>query len=375
MVKPFDPSKFRKSITKSVKGMSLDFRDPDTWVSTGSYGLNYIISGDFKKGFPLGKVSVLAGESSSGKSYVASANAVRSAQEQGVYVFIIDTENALDEAWLQKLGVDTSIEKMTKISMSNIDDVAKTVSDFIEEYKSDYADIPHEEKPKVLWVIDSISMTTTNSSQARLQNGELSKGDMGIHSKAIKAFVVNTVNAIADINCGILLTNHVYQSQAMFAGGVDQFIVSGGMGATFACSIQIVMQKLKLKEDEDGNKVSKVNGTRAKCTVTKSRYSKPYEAVEIKIPWETGMDPYSGLVDLFELKGLLTKQGNRLKYIDIDTGEEIMMFRKPWNRNENGCLDLVMEQYSRHPLINAVENNEETESENLLDGDTDAPTE
>lgn len=63
MTKPFDPSKFRKSITKSVKGMSIGYNDPDTWISTGSYALNYRISGDFHGGVPLGKVTVLGGES------------------------------------------------------------------------------------------------------------------------------------------------------------------------------------------------------------------------------------------------------------------------------------------------------------------------
>lgn len=63
MTKPFDVSKFRKSVTKSVPGMSVGFRDPDTWVSTGNYTLNKLISGSFKRGIPLGKVSVFAGES------------------------------------------------------------------------------------------------------------------------------------------------------------------------------------------------------------------------------------------------------------------------------------------------------------------------
>ena len=71
MPRAFDVSKFRKSITKSVPGVSAGFRDPDTWVSTGNYCLNRLISGDFQKGIPLGKVTVLAGESGAGKSFIA----------------------------------------------------------------------------------------------------------------------------------------------------------------------------------------------------------------------------------------------------------------------------------------------------------------
>jgi len=113
------------------------------------------------------------------------------------------------------------------------------------------------------------------------------------------------------------------------------------------------MRKLKLKEDEDGNKVSDVNGIRAACKVMKTRYAKPFEGVQVKIPYETGMNPYSGLVDLFEKKGILQKDGNRLKYIS-STGEETKEYRKAWERNENSCLDSIMQNY-REPIVPEVD--------------------
>jgi len=108
------------------------------------------------------------------------------------------------------------------------------------------------------------------------------------------------------------------------------------------------MRKLKLKEDEDGNKVSEVKGIRAACKIMKTRYAKPFESVQVKIPYETGMNPYSGLVDLFESKGLLEKEGNRLKYV-LANGTEIKQFRKAWEKNEEGCLDQVMEDVVKNP--------------------------
>ena len=100
MTKPFDATKFRKSITKSIQGLGIGFSDPTDWISTGNYALNYLMTGDFNKGIPLGKVTVLAGESGSGKSYVAAGNIIKNAQDQGIFVILIDTENALDEVWL-----------------------------------------------------------------------------------------------------------------------------------------------------------------------------------------------------------------------------------------------------------------------------------
>ena len=66
MGKPFDVSKFRKDITKSIDGLSIGFNDPTDWISTGNYALNYLISGDFARGIPLGKVTVFAGDSGAG---------------------------------------------------------------------------------------------------------------------------------------------------------------------------------------------------------------------------------------------------------------------------------------------------------------------
>ena len=80
--KPFDVSKFRKDITKSIDGLSIGFNDPTDWISTGNFALNYLISGDFNRGIPLGKVTVFAGESGAGKSYICSGNIVKNAQDQ-----------------------------------------------------------------------------------------------------------------------------------------------------------------------------------------------------------------------------------------------------------------------------------------------------
>ena len=330
--KAFDVSKFRKNLTKSITGMSAGFNDPTDWISTGNYALNYLVSGDFHKGVPLGKVTVFAGESGAGKSYICAGNIVKAAQEQGIFVVLIDSENALDEAWLHALDVDTSEEKLLKLNMSMIDDVAKTISTFMADYK----EMPEEERPKVLFVIDSLGMLLTPTDVDQFNKGDM-KGDMGRKPKALTSLVRNTVNMIGSHNVGLVCTNHTYASQDMFDPD-DK--ISGGQGFIYASSIVVAMKKLKLKEDDDGNKVTDVRGIRAGCKVMKTRYAKPFEGVQVKIPYETGMNPYSGLVDLFEKKGMLSKDGNRLKYVS-STGEEIKEYRKVWEAGGE-LLDRVM---------------------------------
>lgn len=341
MAKPFDVSKFRKDITKSIDGLSIGFNDPTDWISTGNYALNYLISGDFNRGVPLGKVTVFAGESGAGKSYFVSGNIARHAQEQGIFVVMIDSENALDESWLQALGVDTNEDKLLKLSMAMIDDVAKTISTFMSDFKK----LEAEDRPKVLFIIDSLGMLLTPTDINQFDSGDL-KGDLGRKPKALTALVRNCVNMFGSYNVGMVCTNHTYASQDMFDPD-DK--ISGGQGFVYASSIVVAMKKLKLKEDEDGNKISDVRGIRAACKVMKTRYSKPFEGVQVKIPYESGMNPYSGLVDMAEKKGLLVKDGNRLRYT-ASNGEEIKQFRKAWEANTDGCLDQVMVDFAQKDI-------------------------
>ena len=337
MAKAFDVSKFRKEITKSIEGLSIGFNDPTDWISTGNYALNYLISGDFNRGVPLGKVTVFAGESGAGKSYICSGNIIKNAQEQGIYVVLIDSENALDEKWLHDLGVDTSDGKLLKLSMAMIDDVAKTISTFMSDYKS----LPDGERPKVLFVIDSLGMLLTPTDVNQFDAGDM-KGDMGRKPKALTSLVRNCVNMFGSYNVGLVCTNHTYASQDMFDPD-DK--ISGGQGFVYASSIVVAMKKLKLKEDEDGNKITDVMGIRAACKVMKTRYAKPFEGVQVKIPYETGMSPYSGLTDLIEKKAMLKKEGNSLVFTTSD-GEVIKKFRKAWERNDDECLDKVMKDFA-----------------------------
>ena len=347
MARAFDASKFRKNITKSVPGMSVGFRDPDTWISTGNYTLNKLISNDFHKGIPLGKVTVFAGESGAGKSFIAAGNIVKNAQDQDIFVVLIDSENALDETWLHALDVDTTPEKLLKLNVAMIDDVAKIISDFMKGYKEDHADKPDEERPKVLFVIDSLGMMMTPTDVDQFNRGDM-KGDMGRKPKALASLVRNSVNMFGDYNVGLVATNHTYASQDMFDPD-DK--ISGGQGFIYASSIVVAMRKLKLKVDADGNKTSQVHGIRAACKVMKTRYSKPFESVQVEIPYETGMSPYSGLVEFFEAKGLLVKQGNRLKYM-TKAGEEMIEFRKNWSDEK---LDIVMNDWNSEDIAEVLE--------------------
>jgi len=187
-----------------------------------------------------------------------------------------------------------------------------------------------------------LGMMMTPTDVDQFNRGDM-KGDMGRKPKALASLVRNSVNMFGDYNVGLVATNHTYASQDMFDPD-DK--ISGGQGFIYASSIVVAMRKLKLKVDADGNKTSQVHGIRAACKVMKTRYSKPFESVQVEIPYETGMSPYSGLVEFFEAKGLLVKQGNRLKYI-TKKGDEMIEFRKNWSDEK---LDVVMSEWNDENL-------------------------
>ena len=341
-MKPFDVSKFRKTVGKSIPGLSQGFNDPTTWLSTGCYALNYLICADFKGGIPLeGKFTMFAGDSGSGKSYITSANIIKDCQAKGVYPVLVDTENALDEKWLIDLGVDTSPTMMHKISGATIDDVSQMIAVLIDQYKDDNAGVAYKDRQRILIIIDSLGMLITPNQIKQFNEGD-QRGDLGIKAKQLTSMLRVTMAKIASEPIGLLATNHVMDSQDQYQP--DK--IPGGKMLEFASSVIVQMNKFLLKEDDEGKKLvgGIVRGIRSTAVVRKSRYAKPFERIKIDIPWDHGMNPYSGIFDLFVAKGVIEKDGSRWTYTSPITGEVHKEWRKDFR--PKGILDQIMEEWS-----------------------------
>lgn len=341
MVMALDLSKLRKGVAKSITGLSHGFNDPRTWLSTGCYALNYLVSDRFDGGIPLeGKFTMFAGDSGSGKSYIASANIIKDCQAKGVYVVVIDTENALDESWMQALGVNTDPEYLTKFSGATIDDVSALIGMIVDNYKEQNNDKPYDQRGKLVIIIDSLGMLITPNQEKQFMEGD-QKGDMGLKAKQITSMLRVTSAKIASQPIGLIATNHVYDSQDQYKPDT----IPGGKMLEFASSVIIQMNKLLLKEDEDGKALTggEVAGIRSSMVVRKSRYAKPFEKLKVNIPYTTGMDPYSGLFELFEKKGVITKEGVRYTWTSKVTGEVHLDYRKRYKAN--GWLDAIMAEW------------------------------
>ena len=315
--RPFDMSKFRKERNKTLK-IKDGFFDPLIWIDTGNFALNKMMSNDFFGGVPIGSVSGFAGESGSGKSYIVSGNIVRNALKQGVSVVLLDSESAIKRKWAQALGVDTDHPNLIRWSKTTINQVAKTISDFMEqEYVPAVTGMAREEMPPVLFVLDSLGNLETETGMDQFQSGDL-KGDKGIFAKQAKMLLKNTIRSFDGYQVGMVFTNHTYKNQNQYSDHED--IITGGGGQLFISDILVSLNKTKLKEE--GNKKVTI-GIQSTLKCVKSRFAKPFEEVEVLIPYDTGMDPYSGLFEMFIKNKTLIKEGNSYLYTNKETGKEL----------------------------------------------------
>ncbi|MFA5489238.1 MAG: hypothetical protein WC284_08470 [Candidimonas sp.] len=357
----FDISKFRKGITKEIPGMRI-VNQKLRWVSIGNYALNWYVSGDFQRGFPLGQISMFAGQSGSGKSFMA-ASVIQQVMNEGGLVYIIDTENAMNFEWLEKTGVDTDSEFIIRDELNLVDDCIQHAIKFVDQYIESVKDTKEEDRIPLLVVIDSLGMLSSRTELDQALKGDL-KGDMGRKPKALKAMVNVFMSKIRGYPISLLMTNHIYDNQDLFAHDPK---ISGGHGIEFASGLILLMQKLKLKEDEDGNKISDVVGIRSKVSVHKGRFNPlgVMKTLEMRIRFDGGLDPYSGLLELFEHLGVVEKDGNRLKYIDVE-GVEHKYFRKQFTHE---IFDKMMLEYpllqkkNKTEISSVIENDKEDEGD------------
>jgi len=373
-MKPFDLSKFKKETTKNLSSISSGFRDPSFWIDTGNYVLNYITSGDFEKGMPLdGKFNLLVGPSGTGKSLLSFGVMGKYCQDHGVQIILLDTENAVDKQWGENFGLNLEDEsKIVRFSVSTLDDIAAIISGFVTEYKNSYKDTPYEEKPRILFIIDSLGMATTKVEQDQFNDGDM-KGDMGRKPKQLFSLCRNFLASCADEPIGVIATNHTYASQSIFK---PEDVIAGGGSMEYAPSIIVALQKSKLKDEENKGKEKKkdVIGIQVDATCRKTRYTKPFQKATFNIPWDSGLQKYSGLFELFtetlRYKGnpVIQKNGSYCVYYDLKTGEQI------WNKYRK---DITNEDFNRimkdwKEVMETDSSN--TDTTNIMEGMEEAST-
>lgn len=298
---------FNKEID-SIEGIGTSSKPPRYWYSTGNYVLNRIISGNFLNGIPQGRITNLAGPSGAGKSFIA-CNLLAAAQRQGAICIVIDTEGALDDDFVAKIGLDPTDENYFYYDVDTIPNVTKVVSKFLKGYKAEYGE--STDAPQVVFLIDSLDMLMTETEQEHFDKG-VTKGDQGQKNKQLKAMLRSFVQAIKHVNVAMLCTSQVYKNQDL-NNGDGLWIVADAV--KYAASQIVLIQKRKLKDDAKDAKVNDYAGVRMICEGYKTRFTKPFQKVEVEVPYESGMDTMSGLKEVAVKAGVLIPRGSRLQLI------------------------------------------------------------
>ncbi len=349
--------KFKDEVAK-LDSVAVGIKTTEEWLTSGNYALNHALSGDFRKAIPLGKISLFAGPSGSGKSFIA-GNLCLQAQRSGYHVVYLDSEHAIDVDYLGKIGVAVDDDSLTYIAVTTIEDVNSVLSEFFSNYIKTYKK-DNQNAPRVLIVLDSLAMLSSKTELENYDKGVI-KGDQGQLAKRRKAMLRLATGYIGRLPIAMLLTDHVYPQDIMLGDGPWAITNS----TKFSSSIIGLVTKLKLKEEGD------VVGVRMRFETYKSRFAKLGTKVELEVPYNTGMSPFSGLLELLEELGVIakgTQPGEKTKWV-CEFGNERYAFK------ESELSEELVEKILNHPnaaprmVRNALPEDDGVDLDSIVDQD------
>ena len=271
--------------------------DVTSFVDTGSYIFNAVVSGSLFGGIPSNKVTALAGESSTGKTFFA-LSVVRSFLSNhptgGVIYF--ESESAISKDMIETRGIDS--KRMVIFPVATIEEFRTQAVRIVDKYMKE----PKEERQPLMFVLDSLGMLSTSKEMEDISNDKQVR-DM-TKSQLIKgAFRVLTLK-LGQAGIPMIVTNHTYD---VIGSYVPMKEMGGGAGLKYAASSIIFLTKSKEKDGTD------LVGNIIKCEAKKSRLSKEGSKVATRLFFdERGLDKYYGLLELGEKYGVFKRVGNRI---------------------------------------------------------------
>jgi len=299
-----------------------------SWIDTGSYALNAIISGSLFGGVPMGRLTGFVGPESCGKTLMAN-KIMANAQKKGMYIAYFDTEGALDEATAKRLGCDTS--KIKHVPSEITEQCRNEIVQFLNSI------ITNNLQGQVLIVIDSLGNLITTQEKKKIEEGTDTL-DMGNRAKALKSLMRAITHSAAKANCPVIFTNHIYDDPSQLHPSAIKK-QAGGSGPLYMASVIVQMAKKTEKTEDSKNKDSNtettflskgINGMTLRTLTTKNRFVAPFLETELYLNFKTGLNKYSGLLEMAEGYGVLEKAGHRY----VLNGETLGFF-KDWKDDES----------------------------------------
>ena len=282
----------------SVADDGIAAGDCDTFVDTGAYIFNALVSGSVFGGLPSNKITALAGESSTGKTFFA-LSIVKNflTQNPDGQVVYFESESAITKSMLSERGID--VKRLGLVPVTTVQEFRTQAIKVVDEYTK----LKKKDRPPLMFVLDSLGMLSTTKEVEDASAGKETR-DM------TRAQVVKSIFRILSLKLGqagipLIVTNHTYDVVGSY---MPQKEMGGGSGLKYAASTIIYLSKSK---EKDGTEVV---GNIIKCKAFKSRFTKENSMVATRLFYdERGLDRYYGLLELGEKYGVFEKSGNRYK--------------------------------------------------------------
>jgi len=310
------------------------------WIDTGSYVLNAIISGSLHGGIPKGRVTMLAGESMTGKSLFV-MKILAAAQKQGLIPVIFDTENAIDPEGAERLGLDVSNVKY--VPCVSIEQTRNALYKFLTSIKEKGLE------GKFIVAIDSLGNLQSELSLSRMGKDSTS-ADMGTNARAMKTLMQTCTNLGAVTQTTILCTNHVYDNPAALFPSIEKNM-PGGKSCVYLPSVTVQLARKPMKSDGgktmDGETAvgqKSYAGIVIRALTRKNRFIKQYLEGEMYLSFASGLDRYYGLIDLAVGLGAVIQTGATYQLEDGKKLGYYKQFRKNTDLWENTILPIVEER-------------------------------
>jgi len=296
--------------------------DLDEWVSTGSPMLDLAISNRPNGGLPVGRITEITGLEGSGKSLLA-AHSIADTQKKGGLGVYIDTENAMNQEFLEAIGVD--IKKMLYVPLETVEDIFEAIDSIIESVRSS------DKKKLVTIVVDSVAGASTKVEiSADYDQAGYATQKAIIISKAMR----KVTNLIGRERISLIFTNQLRTRLGVSFG--DPWTTSGGKAIAFHSSCRLRLKQMGQLKSKVGG-VDQVVGIKTRAQVIKNRMGLPLRSVDYDIYFDSGIDNYGSWLQMMKSYNLVKQSGAWYTYVDKETGEEVKFQAKNFE-------EILMEQ-------------------------------
>lgn len=335
----------------SIVDEGVEAGDVTGFIGTGSYSLNALLSGSIFGGLPGNKVTALAGEPSTGKTFYA-INIVRQFLQDNPkgFVFYFESESAISKQMLEDRGVD--VKRIAIMPVATIQEFRTQAVKILDKYLEQKG-----EKLPMMFVLDSLGNLSTEKEMADIADGKDTR-DMTRAQLIRGAFRVLTLK-LGKANVPLIVTNHIYDVVGAY---VPTKKMGGGSGLEYAASTIIFLSKKKDKtlDDEDGR-----TGAVITAHTKKARLTIEDKKVETWLNYAKGLDPYYGLLDIAERAGIFKKVSTRYELPDGTKAFESQIKKTPEKFFTQEILQLIDEAakkeflYGGDPVADDIADEEE----------------